>query len=187
MTNSFSGRQSRYAQLRPKEADRWIKDHGSSELLTVRGQPYAKPSILRKADDAPDAGASGKGSHLSSCCSDHAISNSGVSMEIQGSKSLVHPSIHEFPREVGVVAASVPTSTPLEPFVDADAVAKFTGYDRRMVLRLTRDGLLTGYPPPGKRRSRNHWRYKLSEVDAAMRSKVDSNRRSCRPQGDRIR
>jgi hypothetical protein len=73
-----------------------------------------------------------------------------------------------------------------EPFVDADAVAEFTGYDRRTVLRYTREGTLRGYPPPGKKRRRNDWRYKLSEVDADMRSTVDSKRRPCRPHGDKV-
>ncbi len=81
--------------------------------------------------------------------------------------------------------ASAANAFPFEPYVDADVVAKFTGYDRRTVLRYTRDGVLPGYPPPGDKRCRNNWRYKLSEVDVAMRSKVDSMRRPCRPHGDR--
>ncbi len=74
----------------------------------------------------------------------------------------------------------------LEPYVDANVVAKFTGYDRRTILRWTREGKIPGYPPPGGKKTRNNWRYKLSEVDAALRSTVDLCRRPCRPHGDRI-
>ena len=75
---------------------------------------------------------------------------------------------------------------PIESYVDADVVAKFTGYDRRTVLRWTRERKLPGYPPPGGKKCRNDWRYKLSEVDVAMRSTVHSERRPCRPHGERI-
>ena len=74
----------------------------------------------------------------------------------------------------------------IESWVDADAVAAFTNYDRRTVLRWTRERKLPGYPPPGGKKHRNAWRYKLSEVDAAMRSTVHSDRRPCRPHGERI-
>jgi hypothetical protein len=76
--------------------------------------------------------------------------------------------------------------SPIESYVDANVVAEFTGYDRRTVLRWTRERKLPGYPPPGGKKCRNDWRYKLSEVDSAMRSTVDSCRRPCRPHGERI-
>lgn len=75
--------------------------------------------------------------------------------------------------------------SPIESYVDANVVAEFTGYDRRTVLRWTRERKLPGYPPPGGKKCRNNWRYKLSEVDSAMRSTVDSCRRPCRPHGER--
>jgi hypothetical protein len=78
-------------------------------------------------------------------------------------------------------AALVVTGFPFEPFVDADRVAEFTGYDRRTVLRWTREGRLPGYPPPGGKKTRNNWRYKLSEVDGAIRTNVESACRPCRP------
>jgi hypothetical protein len=85
-----------------------------------------------------------------------------------------------------VIAINSPSQPRFEPYVDADAVAEFTGYDRQTVLRYTREGVFRGYPPPGKKRRRNYWRYKLSEVDADMRSTVDSKRRPCRPHGDKL-
>lgn len=55
----------------------------------------------------------------------------------------------------------------LEPFVSAEKVAEFLDVAKREVLRLTRIGRIPGVPvdPTVKRRT---WRYRLSEVDAAM-------------------
>jgi hypothetical protein len=55
-----------------------------------------------------------------------------------------------------------PISTP-EPFVDADRVALHLSSNRREVLKLTRMGVITGYPISGIRR--HIYKYKLSEVD----------------------
>lgn len=56
-----------------------------------------------------------------------------------------------------------------EPYVSAEKVAEFLGLEKREVLRLTRLGRLPGIPvdPSVSRRT---WRYKLSQVDAAMSS-----------------
>ena len=86
-----------------------------------------------------------------------------------------------------LATAQRPNAFAIESYVDADVVAEFTGYDRRTVLRWTREKKLPGYPPPGGKKCRNNWRYKLSEVDSAMRSPVDSCRRPCRPHGERIK
>ena len=53
---------------------------------------------------------------------------------------------------------------PLEPFVDADAVAKFLSLRRPEVLKLTREGIIRGYPYRGQ--LRHVYRYRLSEVGA---------------------
>jgi hypothetical protein len=54
-----------------------------------------------------------------------------------------------------------------EPFVSADAVARYVGIERRQVMELTRAGKLPAYPvdPEAKRKA---WRYKLSEVEAMI-------------------
>jgi hypothetical protein len=85
-----------------------------------------------------------------------------------------------------ITTARKPDAFSFEPYVDADVVSGFIGYDRRTVLRWTRERKLPGYPPPGGKKHRNDWRYKLSEVDAAMCSTVHSERRPCRPHGERI-
>jgi hypothetical protein len=56
-----------------------------------------------------------------------------------------------------------------EPFVDAQAVAHFLSINRRQVLEMTRRGLIPGHPL-GIGTSRRIWRFKLSEVDAAVAS-----------------
>jgi predicted DNA-binding transcriptional regulator AlpA len=55
-----------------------------------------------------------------------------------------------------------------EPFVDAEAVAAFLCIKRRQVLELARAGKIPAHPLLGSRRS--VWRFKLSEVDAAVAS-----------------
>lgn len=54
-----------------------------------------------------------------------------------------------------------------EPYVDAQAVAEYLKIDKRSVLGLTRRGKLPAHPldPNATRRV---WRFKLSEVDAAL-------------------
>jgi hypothetical protein len=54
-----------------------------------------------------------------------------------------------------------------EGYVDADAVAAFLSVERRQVLEMTRKGIIPAHPL-GTGRSRRIWRYKLSEVDAAV-------------------
>ena len=57
----------------------------------------------------------------------------------------------------------------VEPFVDANEVASFLKIRRRQVLEMTRRGVLPSYPL-GTVPNRKVWRYKLSEVDAAVGS-----------------
>jgi excisionase family DNA binding protein len=56
-----------------------------------------------------------------------------------------------------------------EPYVDATTVAEFLSTKRRQVLEMTRRGLIPAHPL-GIGRSRRIWRFKLSEVDAAVNS-----------------
>jgi hypothetical protein len=56
----------------------------------------------------------------------------------------------------------------LEPFVDADEAAKFLSLTRRRILELARVGKLPGHPiGDGARRV---WRFRLSEISAAVTS-----------------
>jgi hypothetical protein len=57
-------------------------------------------------------------------------------------------------------------STDFEPFVDADAVAEFLSIDRREVLKLTRNGVITGYAISGKLRKTR--KYRLSVIAEEM-------------------
>ena len=50
-----------------------------------------------------------------------------------------------------------------EPFVDAEAVAEFLSITRREVLKLTREGRITGYAISGQQRKT--YKYRLSEVE----------------------
>jgi hypothetical protein len=59
--------------------------------------------------------------------------------------------------------------TQFEPFVDANAVAGHLKVTRRQVLEMTRYGVIPGHPL-GTGSKRSVWRYKLSEIDAAVRS-----------------
>lgn len=64
------------------------------------------------------------------------------------------------------------TPETLEPFVDADDAAKFLSLPRRRVLELARDGKLPAHPiGDGGRRI---WRFRLSELAAAITSRQNS-------------
>jgi hypothetical protein len=65
----------------------------------------------------------------------------------------------------------------MEPYVDADAVAGYLKITRRQVLEMTRRGVFPGYPL-GTGSSRRVWRYKLSEVDAAVSTSTNTPRRA---------
>jgi predicted DNA-binding transcriptional regulator AlpA len=57
----------------------------------------------------------------------------------------------------------------MEQYVDADAVAEYLKITRRQVLEMTRSGAFPGYPL-GMGATRRMWRYRLSEIDAAVAS-----------------
>jgi len=56
-----------------------------------------------------------------------------------------------------------------EPFVTADVVANFLSIPRRMVAVLARRGEIPAHPLTG--RLRKTWRFKISEVAAALNTK----------------
>ena len=57
-----------------------------------------------------------------------------------------------------------------EPFVDADVIAAHLSIERRQVLALARDGILPAHAVD-PRSKRKDWRFRISEVDAAMERK----------------
>ena len=62
-------------------------------------------------------------------------------------------------------------STPVqfEPYVDAKALAEHLSVTRRQVLEMTRRGIIPAHPL-GIGTRRKVWRYKISEVEAAIAS-----------------
>ena len=58
-----------------------------------------------------------------------------------------------------------------EGYVDADAVAAFLSVERRQVLEMTRKRIIPAYPL-GVGQYRRVWRFKISEVDAAIASGI---------------
>jgi hypothetical protein len=68
-----------------------------------------------------------------------------------------------------------------EPFVDAEAVGDFLQLRPRRVLELARQGAIPAYPLGAG--SRRVWRFRLSEVAAALRaSSVNYPRQSPAPE-----
>lgn len=63
--------------------------------------------------------------------------------------------------------------TDFEPFVDADTAAEFLSITRREVLKLTRHGVITGYPISG--RLRKTYKYRLSVIAEEMTASKGSD------------
>ena len=61
-----------------------------------------------------------------------------------------------------------------EPYVAPEVAAEFLSTTRRKVLEWVRLGLIPGHPMPGT--IRHEWRFKLSELDAAMHSSPKPSR-----------
>jgi hypothetical protein len=76
----------------------------------------------------------------------------------------------EVPRSVAMTSQNSQTewmASAREPYVDAAAVAEYLKLDRRLVLALTRRGIIPAHPVDPYARKKI-WRYKLSEVDTAI-------------------
>jgi hypothetical protein len=71
-----------------------------------------------------------------------------------------------------------------EFYVDETFAAKFLSIEPITAVRWARAGIIPAYPL-GKG-SRHKWRFLLSELDAWMKSKLDSPRRPRRPNGETI-
>jgi hypothetical protein len=71
-----------------------------------------------------------------------------------------------------------------EPFVDADRVAEFLSLTRREVLKLTRQGRITGYPCSGTKRVTYKYRLSVVAQDICHSKKPCKSRIDCgSPQG----
>ncbi len=56
-----------------------------------------------------------------------------------------------------------------EPFVSADVAAEFLGINRRFLLSMARNHVPGAYPiGTGKKRLRNRWVFKLSELSSGI-------------------
>ena len=73
------------------------------------------------------------------------------------------------------LAQRITGQSSLEPFVSAKVVAEHLAIERRQVLAMTRAAKLPAHPVDPTA-TRKQWRYKLSEVDAAIGvNRNDSN------------
>lgn len=80
-----------------------------------------------------------------------------------------------------LVLASVNTELNLERFVDAVRAGEFLSIPTRRVLELARQGKIPGYPiGAGQRRT---WRFRLSELSAAISSTVPFKTRNLKLKG----
>ncbi len=77
-------------------------------------------------------------------------------------------------------AANSP-AVPPEPYVDASTAGEFLGIHPRTIQRLAREGALPAHPFGGT--LRKTWRFKLTELDEWLRSRVNSARRPCSATG----
>ena len=62
----------------------------------------------------------------------------------------------------------------LEPVVDSEEAARFLNVDPKTLQKMARSGEVPGY------RIGKLWRFRISDLDAWLRSKVISNCHSCR-------
>ena len=65
-------------------------------------------------------------------------------------------------------------SPSLEPFVDAQTAAKFWAIERRQLLAMARIGAIPAYPASLSSR-RKQWRFRLSELSAAITKGLTKN------------
>jgi excisionase family DNA binding protein len=75
---------------------------------------------------------------------------------------------------VGVEATAT-----LEPVVDSEEAARFLNINTKTLQKMARNGAVPGY------RIGKLWKFRISDLDAWLRSKVISNCHSCRENGRR--
>ena len=67
----------------------------------------------------------------------------------------------------------------LEPVVDSEEAARFLNINPKTLQKMARNGAVPGY------RIGKLWKFRISDLDAWLRSKVISNCHSCRENGRR--
>jgi excisionase family DNA binding protein len=78
------------------------------------------------------------------------------------------------PRQVPASLSAVPAET-LEPYVSVDKAAQYLDMKPKTLLQKARRGLIPAYPwGDGPRKI---WRFKISQLDEWMKSKLHSPRR----------
>ena len=70
-------------------------------------------------------------------------------------------------------------TTALEPVVDSEEAARFLNINPKTLQKMARNGAVPGY------RIGKLWKFRISDLDAWLRSKVISNCHSCRENGRR--
>ena len=75
--------------------------------------------------------------------------------------------------------AEIPVSS-TEPYVDSQAAARFLHVGARTLNEMARRGIVPAYPW-GVGKQRKTWRFRVSELDAWMKSRVQSKGRSLLP------
>jgi excisionase family DNA binding protein len=90
----------------------------------------------------------------------------------QGTEAVLPPA----PNSVGVGFEAIAT---LEPVVDSEEAAKFLNINPKTLQKMARKGSVPGY------RIGKLWKFRISDLDAWLRSKVISNCHPCRENGRR--
>lgn len=98
--------------------------------------------------------------------------------------SSVYPSLgqasgREFSPLSGLGTAKLAVAIALEPVVDSEEAAKFLNINPKTLQKMARNGVVPGY------RIGKLWKFRISDLDAWLRSKVISNGHSCRENGRR--
>ena len=76
-------------------------------------------------------------------------------------------------------AVSFEATGGLEPVVDSEEAARFLNINPKTLQKMARNGAVPGY------RIGKLWKFRISDLDAWLRSKVISNCHSCRENGRR--
>ena len=93
--------------------------------------------------------------------------------------SLVQTGGREFPPPSDLETAKLGVAIALEPVVDSEEAAKFLNINPKTLQKMARNGTVPGY------RIGKLWKFRISDLDAWLRSKVISNCHSCRENGRR--
>jgi excisionase family DNA binding protein len=79
-----------------------------------------------------------------------------------------------FPQASDSEVVGFEPAAPLEPVVDSEEAARFLNINPKTLQKMARSGEVPGY------RIGKLWKFRISDLDAWLRSKVISNCHSCR-------